>query len=126
MSTIYLVMGERGEDSDWEQWPAHAFASKAQAQACADAANDWCRAMLEEYTRRREALQLEPKTMPSDLVSVTDPGVLRERVREERGKAQRELAELHRWYHSQRNPHDTTSGAPEATYDVVGVPFTDA
>jgi hypothetical protein len=112
MDTIYLVMGESGEYSDWQQWPVRAFATEAAADAHAAAANAWNKEIQEEILRREAALG--PR--PTYSFPLSDEGkTWIERVRP-----------AYDWYKSQRNPHDPDHESPTAaTYDVYPVPFTE-
>jgi hypothetical protein len=113
MNTIYLVMGESGEYSDWQQWPVRAFATEAAATAHAAAANAWNKETQEEILRREAALG--PRPTYSFPLSAE-------------GKAWSErFKPVYAWYTSQRNPHDPDNENPQAArYSVWPVPFTEA
>jgi hypothetical protein len=113
MNTIYLVMGESGEYSDWRQWPVRAFQTEAAADAHAAAATAWSKERQEEFVRRRQAIGPQPRySFPLS----AEGEAWNERFRP-----------IYAWYSSQHNPYDPDSDNLEiATYSVWPVVFTEA
>ncbi len=55
MDTIYLIVGESGAYSDWQQWPVYAYVDEAKAYAHAGAANAWSVATQAEYAEAQRS-----------------------------------------------------------------------